>query len=220
MGTLPLRWFPRSWARAAGWISLGSLLLLACRDQTPKHSPLFRQLFRYDSAAFRGVDPGDPIDLPLRQEDRSHLLHQDDLGLSYRLSLGQDRELLIDYHSDKLRTEQSSNEVASIVANLRLGDEVETARLYSEVLAYFNQQYGVASGVYGDYVWEGLTRDLTRMEAHLRMSDNKKGLTINFVDTEPEPEPSRHSSIELDSLGRLLPSRPVPREAADSMPQP
>lgn len=163
-------------------------------------------MFRSDTTAFRGVDPRDPIDRALSQEDRSYLIHQDELGLAYRLPLPPtQQELLIDYHSDNLRTEKRTNRIASIVAHLNLGDEVETSQLYAEVEDYLNQRYGVASGSYGHYVWEGLTRHLTRMEVHLRLSDSKKGMTLNFVDTEPMPSDSITAGIELDSMGRPLP---------------
>ena len=40
----------------------------------------------------------------------------------------------------------------------------------------------------GDLRWEGLTRHLSRMEVILRMDENKKGLTLNFVDMTPPAE--------------------------------
>jgi hypothetical protein len=201
------------------WLGVGLLWILsACRADAPAHSELFQQLFRSDTTAFRGVDPGDPIARALSQEDRSHLIHQDELGLAYRLPLPPaQQELLIDYHSDNLRTERRTNRIASIVAHLNLGDEVETSQLYAEVEDYLNQRYGVASGSYGHYVWEGLTRHLTRMEVHLRLSDTKKGMTLNFVDTEPTSTDSLTADIELDSMGRpLLLRLPVGTTKVDS----
>jgi hypothetical protein len=212
MGVFSLTELTRNPALCTGWLALIlALLMVSCRSDHPNHSPLFRQLFRSDTAAFRGVDPGDPIQLVLRQEDRSHLLHQDELGLAYRLPVegmdGKPQEMLIDYLSDNLRTEKNTNRIASIVVNLRLGDEVATTQLYEEVFDFLNQTYGVASGRYGNHFWEGLTRHSTRMEIHLRMTDNKRDLTLNFVDTEPEPDDARYSGIELDSMGRPRPLR-------------
>jgi len=175
--------------------SLGFFLMVAlfapgCSNEAPSHDPVYLRLFRDDSTAFRGVDPGDALSEVKRYEDAGQILHEDELGLSYRIPLNDKEEMLIDYHSDNLQTELSSNRLASIVANVLLIDEIRTAKLYNEVQVLFNERYGVANGSYGDLRWEGLTRHLTPMEIILRMDDSKKGLTLNFVDMTPPADRS------------------------------
>jgi hypothetical protein len=173
---------------------------MGCRGGDSSHTALFQQLFPNDTSALRGVDPRDSISVALRQEDGARLRHRDELGLAYRYEPRKEVELLIDYHSDNLRTEQNSNHIASIVANIMLEDEVETAKLYNEVMAYFNRKYGVSGGNYGALRWKGITRHLTRMDIHLRMHSNRRGLTINFVDTEPFSQPEPFDVPAADSL--------------------
>lgn len=162
------------------------LLIGGCRNNGGKKSQLFQEMFRSDTTTFRGIDPRDSLARVMRQEDAEALLHDDELGLAYRYYPREGVELLLDYHSNNLLTEQNTNHIASIVANILMEDEVETAKLYNEIQGYFNRKYGVSSGTYGDLRWEAITRHLTRMEIQLKMKENRRGLTLNFVDTDPE----------------------------------
>ncbi len=166
---------------------LATLLIMGCRSEAGLQSPLFGDLFRNDTTAFRGLDPRDPLHRALRQEEEAKLRYQDELGLAYQYPLGEEAEIFIDYHSNNLMSDETSDQIVSIVSNILLEDEVETARLYNEIQAYFNSRYGVSSGTYGQFRWKGLTRHSTQMEILLNMSTDRKGLTINFVDIDPSP---------------------------------
>ncbi|MEM9985153.1 MAG: hypothetical protein AAF804_08670 [Bacteroidota bacterium] len=166
---------------------LVTLSMMACRSEAGLQSPLFEDLFRNDTTAFRGLDPRDPLNRALRQEEEAKLRYQDELGLAYQYPLGKEAEIFIDYHSNNLMSDETSDQIVSIVSNILLEDEVETARLYNEIQAYFNSRYGVSSGTYGQFKWTGLTRHSTQMEILLNMSTDRKGLTINFVDIDPSP---------------------------------
>ncbi|MEZ4774659.1 MAG: hypothetical protein R3D00_15850 [Bacteroidia bacterium] len=162
------------------------LLLTACHDQISSHSALFRHIFANDSATFRGTNIGDmmshvrEVELPNRPE------HDDKLGTSYFIPIDSATTMLVDYYSDNIRNERSQERVASIVANISLNDEVQTAQLYSEIQTYFNSSYGIYSGTYGDYSWNAGTRYTPEMEVRLLLAENKKGITLNFVNTLPE----------------------------------
>lgn len=182
---------------------LASLILLGgqgCQNSEERHSTLFQQLFPTDTAAFRGIDPRDSLWVALRLEDEEFLKHKDELGLSYKYLWHEKVELLIDYHSGNLKAEQNRNQVASIVANVMLNNEVESAKLYKEAMVYFNRKYGVSSGTFGNLRWEGITRHLTRMDIYLRMHSNRRGLTLNFVDTEPNLQQESFSVPSTDSV--------------------
>lgn len=174
-------------------ILIGLVLILAmvqgCKNNRRTQSPLFEQLFRDDSTTFRGLDPGDSLGKVTRLEDENMQLFEDELGLSYRYFPYEGVELLIDYHSDNLQTEQQTDRVTSIVTNILMEDEVEIAKLYNEMQAYFNRKYGVSSGSYGDLRWNGITHHLTRMEVQLRLADSRNAITMNFVDTDPKSKP-------------------------------
>ncbi|MEZ4826720.1 MAG: hypothetical protein R3C61_10580 [Bacteroidia bacterium] len=162
------------------------IFLSACSDPISAHSPIFKILFTDDSTAFRGISIGEQMrevrkkELPLDPE------HDDKLGVSYLVPIDSATEMLIDYYSDNIRNERSQERVASIVANISLNDEVKTAQLYSEIQDYFNKNYGIYSGSYGDYSWNAGTRLTPEMEVRLLLAENKKGITLNFVNTRPE----------------------------------
>ena len=170
-----------------GIACLGGLLLFltACRPEATGHSELFLALFAPDSATFRGLELGDDIREVLAQEAPHQPEHRDKLGLTYHFDLADSARLLIDYYTDNLKTERESNRLTSILANLKVGDEVETARLYDEVQAHLSRHYGLAGGAYGRFEWRISAPDLSSMEVRLLLDDNKQGITLNYIDTQP-----------------------------------
>lgn len=162
------------------------MLVTACHNQTSSNSALFRQIFSSDSATFRGINIGDMMSHVREKEMPNTPEHDDKLGTSYFLPIDSATTMLLDYYSDNIRNERSQERVASIVANISLNDEVQTAQLYSEIQTYFNSTYGIYSGNYGDYAWNAGTRYTPEMEVRLLLAENKKGITLNFVNTRPE----------------------------------
>jgi len=162
------------------------LLLAACTQQGFSHSELFKQIFLDESGTFRGTVLGEHIERVKEHEAPNVPVHEDILGLNYQLDLGQNRKLIITYYKDNLKTETESNRVTSIVANIHLQDELETAQLYNEIQEYFiqNNHYGLSSGSYGDYIWE--SRINNGMEVRLKLDEHKRVITLNFIDTQIE----------------------------------
>ncbi len=167
--------------------ALGLSFCLLCIACTPDHfsnTNLFKEIFLEGTGTFRGTTLGEPIELVKEHEAPNEPVHEDILGLSYELPLGENRKMLIAYYKDNLKTETESNRVASIIANIQLRDELESAQLYNEIQEYFiqNNQYGLASGTYGDYTWE--SRIKRGMEVRLKLDENKRVITLNFIDTQ------------------------------------
>jgi len=160
-------------------------VLIACEAPVASKSELFYEVFLNDSSVFRNLEPGDPLE-KVPQVEAEPPTHSDDIGLVFENTLPSGYTLYLDYWSDKLNSVDPQNKIASIVANILIQDEVETAKLYNEILAYFNSEYGISSGTYGDYSWKGITKKSTAMSVYLKLDESKKGITINFVDTEPE----------------------------------
>jgi hypothetical protein len=130
---------------------------MGCKQQVRDRSNLFQEIFLDDSTTFRGTQMGEKMDQVLLHEHKQTPVRKDRIGLSYACKLPQDYTMLLDYYSDYLRVEQSEDKLASVVANILMNDEVETAKLYGEIQAYFNQKYGISSGQYGNYSWQGST---------------------------------------------------------------
>ena len=162
-----------------------ALALNGCDAPVSSKTDLFYEVFLNDTSVFRNLEPADPID-KVAQIEEDAPKHSDDIGLVFEYTLPSGYPLYLDYWSDKLNSTEPQNKIASIVANILIQDEVETAKLYNEIVEHFNVEYGISSGTYGDYSWEGITQKSTAMEVNLRLDENKKGVTINFVDTEPE----------------------------------
>ena len=167
---------------------LAVLFLGGCLPQSPSQSDLFQQIFLDDSSSFRGAMIGDQIHTVLEHEQDWVPSHQDKLGISYSIPLDDEFQLLVDYYSDNLKTDKESNRLTSIVANILLQDEVEAAKLYSEVQIHFDQRFGLASGQYGDHQWGSSNPFTSSIEVRLRLNDDKQGITLNFIDTEPKIE--------------------------------
>lgn len=176
---------------------LALLLLSGCLSQIESRSELFQQIFIEESSTFRGSLLGEQIETVLEHERDQVPSHQDKLGLTYEIDLLGEHTLLIDYYSDNLKTDKESNRLASIIANILLEDEVEAAKLYNEVQRSFNNRYGLAAGQYGDFRWESSNSFTSSIEVRLKLNDDKKGITLNFIDTEPKfsPEPLLETSM-------------------------
>lgn len=167
---------------------LAVLFQIGCLHQRQVRSELFQQIFVDDSTSFRGAMIGDQIYAVLEHEKDWVPSHQDKLGISYNIPLEEDFTLLVDYYSDNLKTDKESNRLTSIVANILLQDEVEAAKLYNEVQKHFTNRFGLASGQYGDYQWGSSNPYTSSIEVRLRLNDDKQGITLNFIDTEPKIE--------------------------------
>lgn len=159
-------------------------LQTACDNRSAQQGQLFQKIFLDPESDFRGVKLGNNI-----QEVRSLAApvlphYQDRYGLSFSHEIQPGVTLKTDYYSDNLITGLESNKIASIVAQVELSNEVETARLYQEIKDFFDAKYNLAIGNYGDYLWSSATRDFGVMEIRLRLDDSKKGIVINFVDTQ------------------------------------
>ena len=169
-------------------ISIGlillNFLLPGCESPDNNKSELFYEVFLNDTSVFRNLEPGDPIEIVSEKEEETPS-HSDDIGLVFEYILPSGYKMYLDYWSDKLHTTEPENKIASIVANILIDDEVQTAKLYNEIVAHFNSEYGISSGSYGNFSWEGITHKSSAMEVFLKLEESKKGVTINFVDTEP-----------------------------------
>ncbi|MEM7509785.1 MAG: hypothetical protein AAF388_02555, partial [Bacteroidota bacterium] len=105
--------------------------------------------------------------------------------LKQAMELAEGDKLFVEYYKDKNKEEESANQVAAIIANVYLEDEITTSQLYNEVQTYLNsvEDYGLSSGSYGNYSWESRTKNNNRMEISLKLDDTKKGITLNFIET-------------------------------------
>lgn len=170
------------------------MLSLACRSVSgTTHSPLYNRIFLDAPGTFRGNELGTDIQ-QVPKIEVADPKHEDKLGLTYEVDLGKERKMLLDYFSDNLKTERESNRLASIIANILLEDEVEAAKLYNEIQLVCNNRYRLASGVYGNYLWQSSNDFTSSIEVRLKLNEDKKGLTISFIDTEirrnPEGQPT------------------------------
>ncbi|MEL6676782.1 MAG: hypothetical protein AAFR61_31525 [Bacteroidota bacterium] len=162
-------------------------IFLACQNATYQNSTLFQDLFPDEETTLRGFSLGDQLD-QARQIELPHTpRHADLYGLNYAYDLGENASVLIDYFPERAKYGYQRDRVVSIVANVLMPNEVETVRLYNEIQDYFNQKptYGLPNGSFGDQVWNGSNRFISSMEVRLRIDEDKKGLTINFIDLQP-----------------------------------
>lgn len=160
-------------------------VLAACETNELEHSKIFKQIFLSKGATFRGTNLGDSFSVPLESEAPHEPKYKDNLGVTYEIDLDHKRRMFIEYYRDDIDSPSSDNRVAAIVANVLLEDELVTAQLYNELHDYFNtiDVYGFSRGTYGNYIWESQTKYSSRMEVILKLNDNKKGITLNFIDT-------------------------------------
>ncbi|MEM7373556.1 MAG: hypothetical protein AAF587_33330 [Bacteroidota bacterium] len=176
---------------------LAFIHLLGCNSRGESRSQLFNDVFLDDSTTFRGSMLGEKIQTVLEHEKNWVPSHQDKLGLTYQIELeNEGSAMIIDYYSDNLKTDKESNRLTSIVAKVLLPDEVEAAKLYNEVQSYFNNRYGLSSGKYGAFEWESSNSFTSSIEVRLKLNEDKKGISLNFIDTESrlKPEPLMETS--------------------------
>ncbi|GAB4416750.1 MAG: hypothetical protein OHK0039_26360 [Bacteroidia bacterium] len=165
------------------WIAL--LSIPGCTTREASHSALFYEIFIHDSTTFRGSSLGTDMEAVLENEMPEQPVYEDPMGYSFKFTLSPGYLMLVDYFSDFLKRESPARKLSSIVANIYLYDEVETAKIYNEIQAFFNMRYGVATGSYGDYLWQSSNAFTHSMEIRLKLNDDKKGIKLNFVDTDP-----------------------------------
>lgn len=172
-----------------------AVLFGACTANDTQQSPFFSAIFTpehlaaqslSDSVNFRGLTVGEPISRVGELEEQTHLRHQDELGFSYEIPLSESVTLLLDYYSDQANSQFPQERITSIVADVLMKEEFETANLYEDIATYFNEQYGVADGGYGQLVWNGYTPFTNNLEVRLILNENKTQITINFVDLQTE----------------------------------
>lgn len=154
------------------FLLLACLLWVACQP-AESHSRLFREVFGEDAAHFRGVTLGESL-AQVREKETGRPYRDDAFGLEYRLNVGTERPATVEYMS---RTGEERL-VESIVLNLRLEDEGETSRLYSEIESHLRNRHGVPQGNLGNLLWEDEDQGV---QAILRLLDDKKGISLNFA---------------------------------------
>lgn len=150
------------------------------------------ELFSEDNSTFRGTDLGDPMNrvkqneatVAGRHNNTGTPKHDDRLGLAFEYVLTDSLRLFVEYYPENPAVQSDSNRVAAVVANISLNDEVEIAQLYNEIEDYFTRKYRISSGTYGNYSWKTSTPKTQSMEVGLKMSDNKRGITVMFIDTQ------------------------------------
>jgi hypothetical protein len=182
------------------------LLLIACDPLTEGSSELFRQIFfaegplpnpDADTTNFRGNILGQKVQEVLKKEKTLAPSHEDELGISYEIDLVGGATMLLEYYSDLTNRLKPKGKLTSIAADILLSDEVETARLYEEIETYLNQRYGISDGVYGDQTWNHYNSYTNNMEVRLVLHDNKKQITLNFVDLQPEQTREDQAAVNL-----------------------
>lgn len=184
-----------------GYVLAGSTLVLtSCDDSNRGKSVLFYEVFRDDSTTFRGVELGDPIQQVVYAEQGIDPIHQDQMGVSYRVLLNPGYEMWVDYHSDYLIAPSPKEALAAIDVNIFIGDEVETAKLFREIGQHYDQRYGIHRVAESDYIWEGASGNETAMEIMLRLNENKVALTLNYIDIEPDRQLKSLGEFNFDSL--------------------
>ncbi|MEM8901433.1 MAG: hypothetical protein AAGC85_25210 [Bacteroidota bacterium] len=167
------------------WLTAFSLFFFSCGREESSRSQLFAEIFKDQQSTFRGTNLGDDISVPKQNELPQVPKYIDSLGIVYEYGLVQGDKLFVEYFKDKNKEEENANQVAAIIANVYLEDEITTSQLYNEIQTYLNsiEDYGLSSGSYGNYFWESRTKNNNRMEIYLKLDDTKKGITLNFIET-------------------------------------
>lgn len=170
---------------------LFAFLSTACSSRGEGMGPGFRQVFYGDSLyqateadtfTFRKVILGQDFASVKVTEGTLPPLHEDEFGLSYEVELDAQSVMLLDYYSGRDLQAGGNKRLISIVVDLILQDEVETARLYNDFESYLSDQYGLPDGPYGEQMWIGYTTFTNNMEVRLVLNENKRQITLNFVD--------------------------------------
>lgn len=188
--------------------ALISNVLPACQVAGQGQSALFRQVFYSDSLyvatkadtfTFRKVILGQEMSSVKGVESPFRPQHEDEFGLGYEIYLDEQSVLLLDYYNG--RDKDNQDRLVSIVADLILQDEVETARMYDELEAYLSERYGLSDGSYEKQIWSGYTTFTNNMEVRLVLNENKRQIGLNFIDLQtPQTNPLLQKN-NVDSLG-------------------
>jgi len=163
-------------------LSLALLLLSACATNTAAHSALFEAVFRPENKGiFRGISPGDALDKARRAERGTPRL-SDRLGLGYRYALPEKGGLRLSYFADNVLTGLQTDRIASIVAVVRVSDEIQAEAFRAEALAFWQSAYGAPDirpeDGDGKYLWRD---EQNSMEFSITLSDDKREITLNIV---------------------------------------
>ncbi|MEM6348232.1 MAG: hypothetical protein AAF927_30405 [Bacteroidota bacterium] len=186
-----------------------STLIPACQVAGQEQSALFRQVFYSDSLyvpteadtfTFRKVILGQEMATVKGLETPFRPQHDDGYGLGYEIFLNEQSVLLLDYYSGQASYNQ--DRLVSIVADLILQDEVETARMYAELEDYLNERYGLSDGSYEKQIWKGYTAFTNNMEVRLVLNENKRQIGINFIDLQTPQTNPLFQTPENDSLSQ------------------
>ena len=168
-------------------IGISLLFQSACADRIPPKSELFYSVFLDDSSTFRHTFLGEAMKEVMKHEESARPIHQDAFGLKYELELSPTCRMMIHYLPQSMKSGGAeSRRIASIVANVDLNSEVETARLYNEIEDHFNLLYGRENltGKYGNYTWNCSKNYISSMEVRLSLGNDQKNILMNFVDTQ------------------------------------
>lgn len=157
------------------WKALALFLVLCqgCASPSLERSELFSKLFGDESATFRGVELGEPLD-EVKTKEEGAPRNSDRYGYVYRLDLGAERYAMLEYMSKA----QENRIVNAIVVNVFLTDEGETSDLYKESEEFLRSKYGVGDGSFGEFNWDAEEKGI---QVTLRLLDNKKSFSLNFV---------------------------------------
>jgi len=160
---------------------------VSCVDTRVPQSELFYSIFVDDSSTFRKTYLGQSLKEAASHENNQRPIHQDAFGLKYDMEVSPDCRMTVHYLPQSMKSGGlQSSEIASIVANVNLQSEVETARLYNEIEEHFNLLYGKENleGKYGNYSWSCSKEYISSMEIRLVLGENQKNIMMNFVDTQ------------------------------------
>ncbi|MEL7531145.1 MAG: hypothetical protein AAFN10_07565, partial [Bacteroidota bacterium] len=151
-----------------------------------------------DTFSFRKVILGQGMTSIKGLESPFRPQHEDEFGLGYEIYLDEQSVLLLDYYSG--REQGNRDRLVSIVADLILQDEVETARIYAELEAYLNERYGLSDGSYEKQIWSGYTSFTNNMEVRLVLNENKRQIGLNFIDLQTTQTNPLLQDANSDSL--------------------
>jgi len=160
---------------------------ISCADTRVPKSEMFQSIFLDDSSTFRDTYLGETLNEAANHESPLRPIHQDAFGLKFDFEVSPDCRMAIHYLPQSMKSGGlTSSHIASIVANVNLQSEVETARLYNEIEEHFNLLYGRENlkGKYGNYSWNCSKDYISSMEVRLVLGENQKNIMLNFVDTQ------------------------------------
>lgn len=163
------------------------LISNACVDTQAPRSELFQSIFIDDSSTFRNTYLGETLPDVIQQENDHKPVHQDAFGLKFEMEVSPICDMTVHYLPQSMKSGGfESAKVASIVSNVMLSSEVETARLYNEIEEHFNVLYGRENlkGKYGNYSWSCSKDYISSMEIRLILGESQKNIMMNFVDTQ------------------------------------